>query len=92
MSGYENVYVNAEEAEAAASQIDTGVKNLRDGIEALNSAMNKFHENTLTQWEGDFNENWKGFYTRKFPSIVSALEGQAANLRTAAQAARNLNS
>ncbi len=88
---YENVIVNAEEADDAAAQIDTGIKNLEDGINKLNSALNRFHGASETDWEERFHQEWTQFYTSRFPTAIAALKGQAANLRTAAQAARNLN-
>lgn len=91
MAVYENVIVNATEARDAATQIDIGVKNMQDGIEKLNNAMQRFHQETETAWEAKFNEEWENFYRNKFPTVINALKGQAENLRTAATAAEHLN-
>ena len=91
MAIYENVLVNAQEARDAASQIDTALNKMKDGIEKLNSEMNLLHSNTETAWEARFNDEWNSFYRNKFPTVVSALEGQANNLRTAATAAEHLD-
>ena len=91
MAIYENVIVNAQEARDAASQIDTAINQMRDGINKLNSEMNLFHSNTETAWEAKFNEDWNSFYRNKFPTVENALKGQAENLRTAATAAEHLD-
>lgn len=91
MAIYENVLVNAQEARDAGSQIDTALNKMKDGIEKLNSEMNLLHSNTETAWEARFNDEWNSFYRNKFPTVVSALEGQANNLRTAAAAAEHLD-
>ena len=91
MAIYENVLVNAQEARDAASQIDTALNKMKDGIEKLNSEMNLLHSNTETAWEARFNEEWNSFYRNKFPTVESAIKGQADNLRTAAAAAEHLD-
>lgn len=91
MAVYENVIVNATEARDAAAQIDTAIKNIQDGIDKLNQEMNLLHQNTETSWEARFNEDWKGFYSNKIPTVINALKGQAENLRTAATAAEHLD-
>lgn len=91
MNNLENVFVNAQEAIDAAAQISTAIKEMQSGIDKLNAEMDLLHENTRTEWEARFHEDWHTFYTTKFPTVVKALEGQAANLLVAASTAQQLN-
>lgn len=91
MNNLENVFVNAAEARDAAAQIQTAIKEMQSGVDKLNSEMNLLHDSTQTEWEARFHEDWRDFYSNKFPTVVKALEGQAANLLVAASAADQLN-
>lgn len=88
-----NLFVQPEEAEAAASQIRTALTEMQSAQKVVNDAIDDFDTETKLKWGSAFFDNWVSFTTGSqptaIPQIHQNLENEAKLLDSAAQHSRN---
>lgn len=88
-----NLFVQPEEAEAAANQIRAAIDEMETAQQLVNDKINKFDEETKLTWGSKFFESWvsftKGADPTAIPQIHQNLKNEAVLLDKAAQYSRN---
>lgn len=83
----QNLMADSQQARDVATQLDSIIDEISSELDALDKDMDDVNAQTEAQWQTNLNSDWKSFKANQVPSAISALRGQATNLRATADAA-----